>query len=403
MIRFLVGVALFGIALASHALQRSSHTIVFHGGGTSMLHSQDNHPGAFNKTTGTTFVIGGDSNKGAKESVIVNEIAGRSPHTARIAARYVGGDRVSECSNNQVPSGLRNPENLARGQAAPYGQLCAKSYGITSIHHDASRREVMWAWFSPGNGAVGYRSSTLMESTNRGKTWVKSYTVRGKGVIHPSFMTAGPGYTDTGLPASRLENGRQLKDRWVYMTFAGFAPTDKNNLSMQLPGRVYLCRKDRRKMSVSRVRCYAGRRNGRAVWRLNDLAKPGPIRATSIYTDRRGVSWSGASLQFVDGWYLLITEHSATMRGKLKFGLAKRPWGPYRQALVTKDFGRCTGSGGSNAFFARHDSMWSRALKRDTGRNWLNVLVYTGIGDDDALKTVQYSIQPRGHRLAKRC
>ncbi len=396
------------MAQTSSALERSEYTLQFHGGATTHLHTLDNHPGAWHFKSKSTFVIGGDSNHGSSESIRVSKIRGRSRLRPSITTQYIGGSRGERrCADNKVPPDYNNPEKMARGAVTRQGQLCAKSYGITSVYSAGSKKEVLWAWFSPGNGPTGYRSSTLMFSANEGRSWEKSYTMytAQKKVFHPSFMSAGPGYSRTGLPATLRtgNNGRvrAVRDYWVYMTMTGYDPQNASKLSMQgasgRSGNIYLCRQSRNNLNSAKVSCYVG---GQRRWVTNDLSRPGGFRAKPILSSRRGVSWAGASLSYIprNRKYLLITEHSQTMSGKLQFLEADKPWGPYRLVLSSNNFQRCIGAGGSKAFFARHDPRWSQIYKKDNPSRRLQnreVLVYSGVLTDDALKTILFSMEKR--------
>gem|GEM_PF-4699326 len=411
----MLGTALLATCIGQSALatQKSRYTIVFHGNGTTHLRTLDNFPGAWHRKSNSTFVIGGDSNLGGRESLRVSKIRGADRHRPTITTQYVGGTRTNlNCPDGELPNDYNNPEKMARGQVTRQNQLCAKSYGIASIYSDRTDKEVLWAWFSPGNGKTGYRSSTLMYSETEGKSWKKGYTMwtQSKRVIHPSFMSAGPGYSNTGRQPSQLttRNGRPriVKDYWVYFTMTEYDPRRPTALSIQgannRSGKIYICRQSREQLGNPLVRCF----NGGQSWVTNDLAKPGLLKARPIHSDPRGVSWSGASLSYIprNKKYLLITEHTQTMSGSLQFLEADTPWGPYRTVLSSTDFNRCTGSGGSHAFFARHDPRWSQHYKNRNPAARLQereVLVYTGVLADDAMKTVLFSLER--NRAGTRC
>lgn len=392
----------------AHSIPNSPYTLIFHGGGTTHLKTLDNHPGAWHFKSNSTFVIGGDANVGKGESVRVSKIRGKSRKRPQITTQYTGGSRSASCPDNKVPPDYNNPEKMRRGQTTQQFQLCAKSYGITSIYSETTKKEELWAWFSPGNGPTGYRSSTLMSSSNEGKSWKKAYTMTKavKNIIHPSFMSSGPGYRNTGLPevVVQTNNGRKkFVDYWVYMTMTGYDARNPNKLSIQgaggRSGKVYLCRQSRHKLGNSNVQCFVG---GRRRWVDNNLAGPGQLKAVPIFANKDGVSWSGASLSYIprNKKYLLITEHSVTMNGNLVFLEANKPWGPYRMVLRSDEFIRCARNGGSKAFFARHDPRWSHIYKRENpARRYQNreVLVYSGVLMDDAMKTVLFSLEKRKH------
>ncbi|NOY61671.1 MAG: DUF4185 domain-containing protein [Gammaproteobacteria bacterium] len=273
-----------------------------------------------------------------------NEVGRVSLGVARIEG---GRDRYQ---GKNIWGGL-NTENVARFEG--------KSYGIISVDG------VLYMWVSPGSGVMGYEEARLYRSYDRGASWAASDWAFEKTdrLINPAFLQFGKDY-DGAL------------DDYVYSYASHLNGDDPLNLTILAPGEIALMRVPRSAIfEQDQYEYFNGFSvDGDALW-SSELRDRMPV-----FRDKNGVGWNvSVSYNKGLGRYLLMTEHSESLAGRIGIYEAPSPWGPW-STIYYGIFG--SGDVEQSAFYYNFSNKW---LSGD-GRNF--VMIFTGIGENDSWNSV---------------
>ncbi len=226
-----------------------------------------------------------------------------------------------------------------------------KSYGILAIG------ETLYMWVGPGSNTESYASQTLHRSTDSGVSWQPagwSFT-QAQSLVLPAFLQRGAGYADA-------------PDDFVYMYAIRLQNTSA--LSVQKPGKIDLLRAPSGQlMEQSAYTFFAGLdAAGQPQW-TGDIGARKPV-----FSDPKGVGWTASAAWLAPlGRYVLVTEHSDTMKGNLGIFDAPTPWGPWTTVGYWDNW-----LGFSTAFYWNFANKWLSADGTDFS------LIFTGVGDLDA-------------------
>jgi hypothetical protein len=152
-------------------------------------------------------------------------------------------------------------------------------------------------------------------------------------------------------------------------------------LGVHVPGRIDLARVPKNRiLDRTAYEFFAGLGGqGQPTW-TSDLAERRPV-----FEDANGVGWVvSVSYNAPLGRYLLATEHTRTTQGRLGLFDAPEPWGPWTTVSYAEE-GAPFGAGhiDGSTFFWNFSNKWLGAGGRPL------VLVFTGIGSNDAWNTVE--------------
>ncbi len=235
-----------------------------------------------------------------------------------------------------------------------------KSYGVLAVGSD------LYMWVSPGSNAKGYAEQRLWKSSNGGQSWTKATWAftKSDGLVNPTFAQFGKGYQ--GAP-----------DGFVYI-YANHIK-DSSQLVVQKPGEIALLRVAKGSlMDAGAYEFFAGLDGGgKPEWvTQSDQRKP-------VFEDPEGVGWNtSVSFNAPLGRYLLMTEHTESLKGNLGVFEAPSPWGPWFTVAYLSGFGSPPDVP-ATGFFWNFSNKWLSA----DGKEF--VLVFTGIGANDSWNTVQ--------------
>lgn len=251
-------------------------------------------------------------------------------------------------------------------QAEQPSQFGGKSYGIISI------AGMLYKWVSPGSNIQAYQESRLYLSADHGASWEKLDWAfdRSEGMVNPTFAQFGKDYEGA-------------RDDYVYI-YANLIKDD-SALKVQKPGEVVLLRVAKnsleKKPSYQYFSGFDG--NARPRWATDSHSR------VPVFVDNEGVGWNlSVSYNAGLGRYLLITEHSESLRSNIGIFDAPEPWGPWTTVYYGK-FGDDSDSQ-ETTFFYNFSNKW---LSED-GKQF--VLLFTGIKDNDSWNTVsgQFTVEP---------
>lgn len=249
--------------------------------------------------------------------------------------------------------GGKNPENRAR-----FG---GKSYGIISV------AGVLYMWVSPGSNATSYSEARLYSSVDHGATWKPAdwAFIKSDDMILPTFLQFDKDYAGA-------------RDNYVYIYANHLKKGD--SLSVQKPGEIALMRVPKTGiLERNQYEFFAGLDNDDNQTWTTDIAARQPV-----FKDENGIGWN-TSVSYNSGLerYLLITEHTSTMKGYIGIFEAAEPWGPWATVLYDNQFGR--GYISQTTFFYNFSNKW---LSED-GKSF--VFIFTGIKSNDSWNTVNGS------------
>jgi len=248
-----------------------------------------------------------------------------------------------------------DPENPAEFEGKSYGILCADG--------------VLYMWVSPGSDTNNYSEARVYRSTDHGAHWTGAdwAFTQGDGLILPTFLQFGRDYEGS-------------IDDYVYVYANHLKRSDA--LAVQIPGEVALMRVPRSSiMERSGYEFFTGLDgSGLPLW------DPDMSARTPVFENPEGVGWNTSVIYNPGlGRYLLITEHSETVAGRMGIFDAPEPWGPWTTVLYEDAFG--SGAVESTAFFYNFSPKW-------WSRGGLDfVLVFTGTGENDSWNTVEGSFE----------
>ena len=279
----------------------------------------------------------------------------------------LGVARVTGDKNNYKGKnvwGGKNPENPA--------QFKGKSYGILSVGG------VLYMWLAFEKYSTIWLDNTRVAwSTNHGATWQKTswaFTFS-DGLTIPTFLNFGKNYAGA-------------RDTYVYSYYIspkwGPGKTSGSNVvsgfDVHQPGELFLSRVLQESiLDQTGYEFFAGLdRSGAPIW-TQDLSQKQPV-----FQDPNGVGWNvSVSYNAGIGRYLLMTEHTQTLKGFMGLHDAPEPWGPWTTVHYTDDFGR--GAIAKTAFYWNFSNKWLSSDGKDF------VMVFTGIKSNDSWNTVRGS------------
>lgn len=241
-----------------------------------------------------------------------------------------------------------NPENQA--------MFGGKSYGLLSVEG------ILYMWVSPGSNIESFEESRLYASIDHARTWNRqewAFTKTDK-IISPTFLQFGKDYANA-------------RDQFVYV----YSPRlmDATELVIQKPGMIDLARVPKATiLDRSSYRFFAGLdQHGNPQW------SAAMSERLPVFTDPHGTGWS-VSVSYNPGLkrYLLITEHSKSMKGNIGIYASPEPWGPWTTVLHTTE-----PAGLDTTFFWNFSNKW---LSED-GKEF--VLIFTGVKQNDAWGTIK--------------
>jgi hypothetical protein len=238
-------------------------------------------------------------------------------------------------------------------------QFDGKSYGIISIDG------VLYIWVSPGSNASNYKEARLAVSKDHGATWTKvdwAFTQADK-IILPTFLQFGQDYDGA-------------RDGYVYSY--SIRLQNASELSVQKPGIIDLMRVPKGQVTDrSAYEFFRGLDQGGSPSWTKDLNERRPV-----FENPDGVGWN-ASVTYNSGLerYLLMTEHSQTMRGNLGIFDAPEPWGPWTTVHYEKGFGK--DHIGQSTFY------WVFSNKWFSNGGLEFVMIFTGVGSNDSFNFVR--------------
>lgn len=243
------------------------------------------------------------------------------------------------------------------------GEFDAKSYGILALDG------TLYAWLYPGSLERAWLRSRLYRSDDRGRSW--SFTgleIPGDtGLGMPWFLQAGRGYS--GRP-----------DEHVYVYFIEIE--DPSRWGAQTPGLVSLARVPLATVEdFEAYRFFAGDSAGASLW----AADPG--RREPVLRDPNGLMFGSAIHAPALDRFLLLHAHSGWDEGNLAMFEGPTPWGPWRTVMYEEGWG--ADHIAPTTFYWNLAPAW---LRPDGGF----VLVFTGVGENDAWQSVEGRFVVRG-------
>lgn len=234
--------------------------------------------------------------------------------------------------------------------------LDGKTYGLICIGG------VLYCWFTPLSDASGYASATLYKSTDHSQTWSATSTqfVQAQGIGIPTICQFGQDYAGA-------------RDGYVYHYFLNL--TDTGTLTIQTGGDIMLARCLVADLETeANYEWYTGLSGGVPTWSTTVANR------VAVFHDANGIGWNlSVSYNPVLGRYLLCTEHTTSLAGKIGIFDAPEPWGPWTTVLYQDAFGSPTIT--ADTFF------WNFSNKWNSGNNF--VMVFSGINDNDSWNTVE--------------
>lgn len=231
-----------------------------------------------------------------------------------------------------------------------------KSYGILSVEG------ILYMWVAPGSNVEGYVSQTLHTSDDHGLTWTPAswQFVRDDGWAFPTFAQFGQDYAGA-------------RDEYVYTYLLRIQ--DDSALVVQAPGEVDLAR-----VPADAI----GDETAYAWWAGDGTWSSDRGDASPVLENPEGVGWNlSVSYNAPADRYVLATEHTASAQGNLAIYDAPEPWGPWTTVAYVEGFG--DGVIETSTFFWNFSNKW---LSEDGGDF---VLVFTGVGENDAWNSVEGS------------
>ncbi len=252
-----------------------------------------------------------------------------------------------------------DPENKA--------QFEGKSYGILSL------AGVLYMWWGPGSGTTSYGQTRLAVSFDKSATWTLSdwdLTESDDQLIMPTILNFGQDYAGA-------------RDGFVYHYFIRREPTT-SGLGIHRggdppTGKIDLARAPvDSMMTLEDWRFFAGiDGSGGPLW------SPDASARVPVFEDPNGVGWnSSAGYNEGLGRYLLITEHTESLNGRMGIFDAPEPWGPWTTVAYFDDPPFGDGAVPASTFFWNFANKWSSA----DGREF--ILIFTGTGSNDSWNTV---------------
>jgi hypothetical protein len=297
------------------------------------------------------YTAGGDS---AGFGATAEESAVGSPHRAGLLVARIEGDPTNYTGHNV--NGGKNPEG---GFQWPPSNN-AKSFGVISIGG------VLYMWVMPGSGDTSFQRARLWKSTNKGVSWSQPNWefVQGENVMMPTFLQQGWDHTAN-------------TDGFVYAYF--IHPRNDSDLVIQVPGTIYLAR-----APVANEAFFTAKVNWQwwdgSSWTTNINSK------SPVISSSDGVGWamSGCFNPSL-GVYLIVTEHTSSNAGNLRFYIASAPQGPWSTLKSFSVIHTQLGVSDNRIFYASFAPKWFRSGGQDF------VLIWTGANANDSWNTTQGS------------
>lgn len=231
-----------------------------------------------------------------------------------------------------------------------------KSYGILATGDSIN------VLVSPDYGTAEFGETTLYRTFNYGKSWVKSWGFSKSGwVITPSILQMGKNYSLN-------------TDGYIYCYFTAYVC---DAFKIQKPGKIFMFRLPASKIDdKSTIEYFTGIVNDKPTY-SGDAAKKVPVME-----DENGVG-GDSSCSYNAGLkkYFLITEHTESFSGHIAIRISDVPYGPWEIIHYENSFGE--GYIDQTAFYWNFSQKWGS----DDGTDFM--MVFTGVGSNDAMNTVR--------------
>jgi hypothetical protein len=253
-----------------------------------------------------------------------------------VAKRAIGVSRISGAPPNLT--GREVWEGNAQGGRCCWAQWNGKSWGMLSTGVD------LHMWFTQGRPrAMGFTEARLATSSDGGRSWRKAdwaFTAA-DGMLMPSFLQAGQGYSAPELPPEIMG--------YVYSYHSRLIVTPGH---VQTPGLIDLIRVPRDRMAErTAYQFYAGTRiDGLPIWTADIALRQPVLQKPNVLDTPPTVAWNPNL-----GRFIMVMPHvpaaDPTLRG-VAFYEAPNPWGPWLEISTLDQFAEGT------AFFFQLPVKW---------------------------------------------
>ncbi len=241
------------------------------------------------------------------------------------------------------------------------GSPGGKSYGILSVDG------VLYMWVGPGSGTTSYDEARIYRSTTHGTSWTQASWAftKNQDLIMPTFLNFGQDYAGA-------------RDDYVYAYFIRLQG-NPSSLGVMIPGQIDLARVPKTQIMIQGAwEFFAGMSGPDPTWTSD------PASRQPVFEDTNGVGWNcSVSYNAGLGRYLLCTEHTDTMEGRLGMFDAPEPWGPWMTVYYAETDGRFgDGHVDTTTFYWNCSNKWLSGGGRDF------ILIFSGTGTNDAFNMV---------------
>lgn len=232
-----------------------------------------------------------------------------------------------------------------------------KSYGIICVDR------ILYMWVTRDPYSVNFPETLLYKSINYGSSWTRTAWTFPKelGIVTPKILQFGKNYTDS-------------IDNYVYFYFTKYYD---GAFKIQKPGQIHIFRAPKTQLMVRDSYEFF---NGYS-W------TPNLEESKSILSSPDGFGlYNSISYNKPLNKYFLITEHTESFKGNISIYSSDYPWGPWELELKQNGFG--IGYIEQTTFFWNFSNKWLSSDGKDF------VIVFTGIGTNDAFHTIHGHIEP---------